>query len=1030
MNWRLVLSAAALVLGLAACGDSGEGENTPLNCSEGLMLCGGACADTRDDPRNCGACGTVCGDGEICRDGVCTFSCPSGQVACGDGCYNLSASPNHCGACGNACDAGQVCSEGACDSACPAGQVECEGGCFDTATSRDHCGACGNACADGESCTDGACVAVCPGSQQLCDGGCFDLDSSRTHCGACGVACGAGEVCVNGGCAPTCPPGQTDCDGTCVALGTNPSHCGQCGNACGVGEVCVDGNCELSCASGLAACGGSCVDTRNDRNNCGGCGIACGDSEICSDGTCVTSCWGFASTQCGDTCTNTDVDPLNCGACGNACAPGEVCSAGACTGYCAPALTECQDGACTDTRSDPANCGSCGTSCPTVANAAAVCAVGNCDVVCLEGHGDCNGDLRHPGGDGCEVTFATDPLNCGFCGNVCTAPNGVPSCVDGECGLAACMPGFGDCDLSAFNGCETNITNDPANCGACGNVCGINQYCQNSQCHDRVDADTCATPVTLTGGNQQIHWFASQQDYITAPPACSASSSYLPTGPDLVFRYDATFNGQVEIDFKPPSGTRWHAVVADGSCGDLTSQVACLSASGSLSGAFQVAAGQTYYIYLVDSTSGANPLSNPLNIEVTELNCATLAPVATTLAPANGAINPTLTGQFQVTFSHAINPVGASFTLTGDRGTVRTFASDASEVTISSNNRTVTIAAGDFLPNENVTITWSGLTDAVCGTAVAMPTWVVTMPAPPCAPGAGSMVGDTYVRVPLGLLPGSSFTEYYVEADRDPNGYVYVGGSTALYRIPKAGGPPEDLVRSTSITSSNLGYHMAIDGDSIFVQRSASTATNQIWRLSGDGGVTWDPVDAVSFPTAPGSTLNGTGAWEGKLFMITHQGPGLTQIFSADVSGALPATATLETTFAGDTNNYQFCGGMAADDRYFYTTCRKGPVGSPYKVLRIDRVTHERTEIGTTTDYETMGSPIRVADTDGDGLADFLYQKGKQENVRYVCSPTTTPYVDELVRYGDSTGNGLGYDPVNNVVWAFDDDTFELIKIE
>ena len=63
-----------------------------------------------------------------------------------------------------------------------------------------------------------------------------------------------------------------------------------------------------------------------------------------------------------------------------------------------------------------------------------------------------------------------DPMNCGRCGNRCAFSNATAVCAAGLCGLASCNAGFGDCDGSNANGCETAL-NEGANCGACGNRC-------------------------------------------------------------------------------------------------------------------------------------------------------------------------------------------------------------------------------------------------------------------------------------------------------------------------------------------------------------------------------------------------------------------------------------------------------------------------------------------------------------------------------------------------------------------------------
>ncbi|HYV47520.1 MAG TPA: FG-GAP-like repeat-containing protein [Myxococcaceae bacterium] len=79
---------------------------------------------------------------------------------------------------------------------------------------------------------------------------------------------------------------------------------------------------------------------------------------------------------------------------------------------------------------------------------------------------------------------ATDPANCGACGNACgsgaTCSSGyccasglswcqlAHACVDtGTC----CSAPLANCDGNAVNGCETNLNTSPANCGACGAVC-------------------------------------------------------------------------------------------------------------------------------------------------------------------------------------------------------------------------------------------------------------------------------------------------------------------------------------------------------------------------------------------------------------------------------------------------------------------------------------------------------------------------------------------------------------------------------
>src|SRR5262245_27653151 len=70
-----------------------------------------------------------------------------------------------------------------------------------------------------------------------------------------------------------------------------------------------------------------------------------------------------------------------------------------------PGATLCGDH-CTNIASDPDNCGKCGNACA----AGEVCSVGLCAVVCSGGSTQCD--------DRC-VDIASDPENCGACGKAC-----------------------------------------------------------------------------------------------------------------------------------------------------------------------------------------------------------------------------------------------------------------------------------------------------------------------------------------------------------------------------------------------------------------------------------------------------------------------------------------------------------------------------------------------------------------------------------------------------------------------------------
>jgi hypothetical protein len=99
-----------------------------------------------------------------------------------------------------------------------------------------------------------------------------------------------------------------------------------------------------------------------------------------------------------------------------------------------------------------AHCGRCGNACPSI-NGTATCAMGACALACNAGFGNCDGNPAN----GCETNLATTASSCGMCGRACALPNATAGCASGQCTVASCAAGFGNCDNNAANGCETNL---------------------------------------------------------------------------------------------------------------------------------------------------------------------------------------------------------------------------------------------------------------------------------------------------------------------------------------------------------------------------------------------------------------------------------------------------------------------------------------------------------------------------------------------------------------------------------------------
>ena len=168
-----------------------------------------------------------------------------------------------------------------------------------------------------------------------------------------------------------------------------------------------------------------------DTNNCGGCGQVCSLPNALSN--CVNGVCGIASC---------DVGYMNCD--GNT-----------------------TNGCETNIYDSPSSCGSCSNVC-SLAHASEGCQMGSCVIEsCNSGYKNCDGNQLN----GCEVNINNSESNCGLCGNECSPANASGVCQNGICKIDTCNPGYANCDFDSFNGCETQVSGDVNNCGACGNEC-------------------------------------------------------------------------------------------------------------------------------------------------------------------------------------------------------------------------------------------------------------------------------------------------------------------------------------------------------------------------------------------------------------------------------------------------------------------------------------------------------------------------------------------------------------------------------
>jgi hypothetical protein len=439
------------------------------------------CETSLTTTSDCGECDAVCDfptSSESCITGTCvaTSCAPDFDDCDGDAtCETALNTVSDCGACDRACTAlngtpscGGAVGAHACNPGCSFGFATCDGnndnGCERDIKTLSNCGACNASCSFANAAANCEVIASTSITCKMgaCNSGFLNCDSSTatgcetaqgiSNCGACGTVCSqtnAPNPCTGGACVPNCTgSGFGDCDSSrpngCESPLNTSTNCGACGAACtraNATATCTTGSCRIgSCNANFGNCNGT-------------------DSDGC------------------EKATNTIAD---CGTCGHACVAlngTPSCSGGVCNPGCNPATTGFQscdgnpDNGCERNVRTLTDCGGCNVACDYT-NASESCSTGTCTFgSCSAGFRSCDGTTAN----GCETPI--DAANCEGCGLGCSNSHGTTSC---NTSAGVCAPscnntdgsptGYGDCDASRANGCETQL-NSVSNCGACGNVC-------------------------------------------------------------------------------------------------------------------------------------------------------------------------------------------------------------------------------------------------------------------------------------------------------------------------------------------------------------------------------------------------------------------------------------------------------------------------------------------------------------------------------------------------------------------------------
>jgi hypothetical protein len=315
------------------------------------------------------------------------------------------------------------------------------------------------------------------------------MRSTRLSVHGLGVACWAAALGI--ALAAGCGGDSSTSDGDVGDVPDDGTGEGDGAPVCGNGEVDTGEQCDDGNATANDGCELDCTWT------CTAAADDCAPDRHCEDAThtCEPGC--RSDDGCASPTPLCDVEAHACVECVDdaSCGAGFVCSADhECVAGCSesrpcadPLL--CCDGGCIDTGTSLAHCGACGSPCAP-AHATPECAGGVCTILsCDEGWDDCDGLAD----DGCEADLTSDPANCDACGTICPPyTNAEGACAAGVCGLA-CAAGWDDCNGVLDDGCETDVASSPATCGACDTPCTI------SHGLPRCDAGVCGVGLCFPG---------------------------------------------------------------------------------------------------------------------------------------------------------------------------------------------------------------------------------------------------------------------------------------------------------------------------------------------------------------------------------------------------------------------------------------------------------------------------------------------------------------------------------------------------
>ncbi len=149
--------------------------------------------------------------------------------------------------------------------------------------------------------------------------------------------------------------------------------------------------------------------------------------------------------------------------------------------------------------------------------------------------------------------------------------------------------------LVACNGSCVNNQTDPANCGACNNVCRFNEYCGGGEC--RGVGDACASPASLPLTPGPMAFTLDTTVYEDSANSCS-------TGRDAFLSFTLAQREIVYVDSFSTTGSTITRLMLFDSCGSLTTSCAANSCGSTQAQTWAVLTAGTHMLEVDTPTAG------------------------------------------------------------------------------------------------------------------------------------------------------------------------------------------------------------------------------------------------------------------------------------------------------------------------------------------------------------------------------------------------------------------------------------------